>query len=142
MPTTLVQNAETLAPLALSARLGPAWFRSVGPAGEPGSMLATVWQANGGPRVTEVPLGVPLTSLAGPLKPDDAVLIGGYHGTWLTGAEASGLTLDNRSLAAPGAPARPWLSSPCCLLTGAAWLRLPGWSATWRWKVPGSAARA
>ena len=100
---TLVQNAETLAHLALIARHGPAWFRSVGPAGEPGSMLATVWQATGGPHVTEVPLGVPLTNLTGPLKPDDAVLIGGYHGTWLTAAQASGLTLDNRSLAAPGA---------------------------------------
>ncbi len=32
-------------------------------------------------------------------NPDRAVLIGGYHGTWLTGAEARRLTLDNRSLA-------------------------------------------
>ena len=32
-------------------------------------------------------------------SPDSAVLIGGYHGTWLTGAEARRLTLDNRSLA-------------------------------------------
>ncbi len=27
------------------------------------------------------------------------MLIGGYHGTWITGAQALGLTLDNRSLA-------------------------------------------
>ena len=100
---TLVQNAETLAHLALIARHGPAWFRSVGQAGEPGSMLATVWRAGAAARVTEVPLGFPLENLAGPLQPDDAVLIGGYHGTWLTGAQASGLTLDNRSLAAQGA---------------------------------------
>jgi NADH:ubiquinone oxidoreductase subunit F (NADH-binding) len=31
------------------------------------------------------------------------VLIGGYHGTWLTAGEARGLTVDNRSLARAGA---------------------------------------
>ena len=95
---TLVQNAETLAHLALIARKGPAWFRSVGTEAEPGSMLATVRRADGRPRITEVPLGIPLTDLTGEISPDSAVLIGGYHGTWLTGSEASKLTLDNRSL--------------------------------------------
>jgi NADH:ubiquinone oxidoreductase subunit F (NADH-binding) len=95
---TLVQNAETLAHLALIARQGPRWFRSVGTDAEPGSMLATIRRADGRPRVTEVPLGIALKDLTGEISPDSAVLIGGYHGTWLTGGEASSLCLDNRSL--------------------------------------------
>jgi len=96
---TLVQNVETLAHLALIARRGPTWFRSVGTEEEPGSMLATIRRTDGQPRITEVPLGIPLKDLTGDLRPDAAVLIGGYHGTWLTGAQASAVTLDNRSLA-------------------------------------------
>jgi len=96
---TLVQNAETLAHLALIARRGPRWFRGVGTDAEPGSMLATVRRADGQPKISEVPLGLPLRDLIGTASPDGAVLIGGYHGTWLTGSEARGLTLDNRSLA-------------------------------------------
>ena len=95
---TLVQNAETLAHLALIARHGPRWFRGVGTDAEPGSMLATIRRADGRPRITEVPLGIALKDLTGEVSPDSAVLIGGYHGTWLTGAEASALSLDNRSL--------------------------------------------
>jgi NADH:ubiquinone oxidoreductase subunit F (NADH-binding) len=94
---------ESLAHLALIARKGPRWFRSVGTAAEPGSMLATVRRADGQPRVTEVPLGLPLRDLTGPLRPDSAVLLGGYHGTWLTGSQALELTLDNRALAPAGA---------------------------------------
>ena len=97
---TLVQNVETLAHLALIARRGPRWFRSVGTEPEPGSMLVTVRRADGKPRITEVPLGVPLRELTGDLAPEAAVLLGGFHGTWLTGAQARALTLDNRSLAA------------------------------------------
>jgi NADH:ubiquinone oxidoreductase subunit F (NADH-binding) len=100
---TLVQNVETLAQLALIARHGPDWFRSVGTPAEPGSMLATVRRADGQPRITEIPLGFPLKELTGGLPPDAAVLVGGYHGTWLTGAQSATLTMDNQSLASVGA---------------------------------------
>jgi NADH:ubiquinone oxidoreductase subunit F (NADH-binding) len=100
---TLVQNAETLAHLALIARRGPRWFRAVGTRDEPGSMLATVRRADGQPRITEVPLGMPLRDLLGEVRPDQGVLLGGYHGTWISGQQAAALTLDNASLAKAGA---------------------------------------
>ena len=99
---TLVQNVETLAHLALIARRGPRWFRQAGTRAEPGSMLCTIRRADGTPRITEVPLGIPLSMLLGDLR-DGPVLIGGYHGTWVPGAEAAKLTLDNQSLARAGA---------------------------------------
>ena len=65
---TLVQNVETLAHLALIARKGPRWFRGVGTDAEPGSMLATIRRADGQPRISEVPLGIPLKDLTGELS--------------------------------------------------------------------------
>jgi NADH:ubiquinone oxidoreductase subunit F (NADH-binding) len=100
---TLVQNVETLAHLALVARRGPRWFRCVGTEAEPGSMLVTVRRPAGPPHICEVPLGIALAELLGDLPPGGAVLFGGYHGTWITAAQAQVLTLDNRSLAAVGA---------------------------------------
>jgi NADH:ubiquinone oxidoreductase subunit F (NADH-binding) len=79
---TLVQNVETLAHLALVARHGPHWFRQVGTKTEPGSMLCTIRRADGSPRIAEVPMGIPLRDVLGPVSRDGAVLIGGYHGTW------------------------------------------------------------
>jgi NADH:ubiquinone oxidoreductase subunit F (NADH-binding) len=96
---TLVQNVETLAHLALIARKGPGWFRGVGTGDEPGSMLATVRRADGKPRISEVPLGTPLRGLTGDVPDDGAVLVGGYHGTWLRAKDARRLELSNASLA-------------------------------------------
>jgi NADH:ubiquinone oxidoreductase subunit F (NADH-binding) len=100
---TLVQNVETLAHLALVARHGPRWFRQVGTRTEPGSMLCTIRRADGSPRIAEVPMGIPLRDVLGPVSHDGAVLIGGYHGTWVPAAQAVQLTLDNHSLEAVGA---------------------------------------
>ncbi len=99
---TLVQNVETLAHLALIARHGPRWFRQVGTNAEPGSMLCTIRRFDGTPRIAEVPLGIPLRDLLGPVA-GGAVLIGGYHGSWAPAEEAVRLTLDNESLGAVGA---------------------------------------
>src|SRR5208282_4234124 len=79
---TLVQNVETLAHLALIARYGPRWFRAVGTADEPGSMLATVHTTNN-TQVVEAEIGAPLRTLLPSTQNVQAVLIGGYHGAWL-----------------------------------------------------------
>jgi NADH:ubiquinone oxidoreductase subunit F (NADH-binding) len=101
---TLVQNVETLAHLALIARHGPYWFRAVGTRHEPGSMLCTIRATDGRPRVHEVPLGIPLSEVFGvDLNRARAVLIGGYHGTWVSAAQAARLRLDNQSLKTVGA---------------------------------------
>ena len=114
----LVQNVETLAHLALIVRYGAAWFRTAGTEAEPGTMLATLHLADGRASVTEVPLGTGLAGLlgldagpgrrAGPSVPSafgpvQAVLVGGYHGAWLSAAEAAGLPLANAALQPLGA---------------------------------------
>jgi NADH:ubiquinone oxidoreductase subunit F (NADH-binding) len=101
---TLVQNVETLAQLALIARYGPAWFRAVGTSAEPGSMLTTVRLAGGGGGVTETAIGTPIAQLlALPKYPAQAVLVGGYHGAWLSPEQARHLTLSNADLRPLGA---------------------------------------
>jgi NADH:ubiquinone oxidoreductase subunit F (NADH-binding) len=105
---TLVQNVETLAHLALIARFGPRWFRAAGTAAEPGSMLttihqATVHQAHGQWQVTEAELGTPLRNLLSTQHESQALLVGGYHGTWLPAPQATNLTLDNATLNPHGA---------------------------------------
>ncbi|MGH2933660.1 MAG: NADH-ubiquinone oxidoreductase-F iron-sulfur binding region domain-containing protein [Gaiellaceae bacterium] len=97
---TLVQNAETLAHLALIARYGPDWFRGVGTRDQPGSALVTLNGAVHRPGVYEIPLGLPLRELlewsGGPRAPLSAYLIGGYFGTWVSAADAeSRLLLDS-----------------------------------------------
>src|SRR5436190_5050683 len=93
---TLVQNVETLAHLALIARYGPGWFRSAGTADEPGSMLATLHQADGRTGVVETALGTRIADLL--RLPAQAVLVGGYHGAWLPGPQAERLPLANAAL--------------------------------------------
>ena len=62
---TLVQNAETLAHLALIARYGPRWFRAVGTSDEPGSMLVTVYRPGARAHIREAAIGTPLRTLLG-----------------------------------------------------------------------------
>lgn len=108
---TLVNNVETLANIALIARWGAEWFRSEGDADEPGTMLVTLSGALPRHGVVEVPTGTPLTSLLGWSGAEAAdlraVLVGGYHGSWLRAAQLDGARLSRSGLrglgASPGA---------------------------------------
>jgi NADH:ubiquinone oxidoreductase subunit F (NADH-binding) len=103
---TLVQNVETLAHLALIARHGAQWFRSVGTPEEPGSMLVTLIGAVHRPGVYEIEIGVPVTGVlevaGGPAAPLGALLIGGYFGTWADPAAAALLSFSVAGLRAVG----------------------------------------
>jgi NADH:ubiquinone oxidoreductase subunit F (NADH-binding) len=119
---TLVQNAETLAHLALIARHGAAWFRELGTEEEPGTALLTVTGAVAQPGVCEVPVGYPLVDVLGAagtaIGEVSAVLVGGYFGTWLSPAEAARTTYDRASLGAveacPGCGVVAALSRDTC----------------------------
>jgi NADH:ubiquinone oxidoreductase subunit F (NADH-binding) len=98
---TLVDNVETLAHLGLIARFGADWYRQVGPEEEPGSMLVTVTGGVDRPGVYEVPIGGSLSGLldhagVGPLQ---AVLLGGYFGTWVAADRLAGLSYCTAGLA-------------------------------------------
>jgi NADH:ubiquinone oxidoreductase subunit F (NADH-binding) len=84
---TLVQNAETLAHLALVARFGGDWFASVGALAAPGTTLVTVGGAVRTPGVVEVPTGTTVAEIlarcGGPLEGIRGYLTGGYGGGWV-----------------------------------------------------------
>jgi NADH:ubiquinone oxidoreductase subunit F (NADH-binding) len=99
---TAVLNVETLANIALIARYGAPWFRSVGTAAEPGTVLVSVSGAVARPGVYEIALGAPLVDLlrlAGGVREElSALLVGGYFGTWVAADEAASARLANADL--------------------------------------------
>jgi NADH:ubiquinone oxidoreductase subunit F (NADH-binding) len=101
---TLLSNAETFAHVAALLAIGPAGYGELGTPGEPGTTLLTV--AGDGPNavVLEVPFGVGLGSVLEycGYPPDCALLLGGYHGTWVPQGHAPHLPISRRDLAALG----------------------------------------
>jgi NADH:ubiquinone oxidoreductase subunit F (NADH-binding) len=104
---TLVNNAETLAHVALIARHGPRWFRELGLSEQPGSTLVTLTGPLAYPGVYEVEYGASLSSLldaaGGTTSRVRAALFGGYAGTWVDAGALSELALSNAHLAPHGA---------------------------------------
>ena len=102
-----MQNVETLAHLALIGRYGAAWFRGLGTAAEPGSMLVTVLGAVREPCVHEVAIGTPVGEVlqlaGGASAPLQALLIGGYFGGWVDAAAAVAVPFSSAGLAPLGA---------------------------------------
>ena len=103
---TLIQNAETLAQIALIARFGPDWFRELGSDADPGSALVTISGAVRHPGVYELAFGTPMHDLlaaaGGPQEPLQALLVGGYFGTWVEASHALGLRLSREDLRSVG----------------------------------------
>ncbi len=95
---TLIQNAETLAHVAMIARFGSDWFRQLGTQSSPGSTLMTVLGNVLRPGVYEVDLGARLSGVieaaGGTISPPVGALLGGYFGTWLSPASLQELQLD------------------------------------------------
>ncbi|WP_244301793.1 NADH-quinone oxidoreductase subunit NuoF family protein [Microbispora triticiradicis] len=95
---TLLSNTETFAQLAVLAELGPEEYAAVGTVQEPGTILLTVGGSVGAPAVVEAPPGVPLADVLAlcEAKIGDGLLLGGYHGTWMSAEAAYGTVLSRR----------------------------------------------
>lgn len=103
---TLLQNVETLAHVALIARFGAGWFRSVGAREDPGTRLVTVSGDVNTPGVFEVTTDSTLAQIVEATNTDprsaSAALVGGYHGAWVPAASFSA-AVSPRALAPFGA---------------------------------------
>ncbi|MFD9130226.1 NADH-ubiquinone oxidoreductase-F iron-sulfur binding region domain-containing protein [Kitasatospora sp. NPDC059571] len=97
---TLLSNAETYAQLAVAARLGALPYRENGLPSEPGTVLLTL----AGSQVVESPTGVPLVELLGMfgMEIGQGVLVGGYHGKWLTPEAAAKAVVSRQSFQSLG----------------------------------------
>ncbi len=107
---TLVHNVETLANVALIARHGADWFKDEGTQEAPGTMLMTITGAVAEPGVYEMANGALVGDVLSAVQADEdveAVLIGGYFGTWHQVSEVAGLPFSKAGLAgvdaSPGA---------------------------------------
>lgn len=103
--SALVDNAETCANVGLIGRYGARWFRGLGTAHSPGSTLVSVTGALAHPTVLEVALGTPLRLILSAANADgdpQALLLGGYGGSWLDAAHLD-VAYDNESLDLLGA---------------------------------------
>ncbi len=104
---TLVQNVETLANIALIARFGADWFRTAGTRSEPGTVLVTVRGAVVREGVRETGLGTPIGDLIGRCGglagAPQALLVGGFFGSWLPARVALELPLSSEGLRRLGA---------------------------------------
>jgi NADH:ubiquinone oxidoreductase subunit F (NADH-binding) len=124
---TLIDNVETLAHVALIGRYGAQWFCEAGRGDAAGTKLTTVSGAVAQPGVYEVEAGCrvgEVLTLAGADPAAQAVLIGGYFGTWHEIADVAGLPFTSAGLrpagGAPGACVVYVLPAAGCGLADAA----------------------
>lgn len=104
---TVVSNAETVAHVALATRFGAEWFAAAGSPGCPGSTLLTlagdvslpgdVVEVVGAATFADV-----LGGLGGLSRAPQAVLLGGYAGSWVDGGLAWRSPVDRHALRSAG----------------------------------------
>jgi NADH:ubiquinone oxidoreductase subunit F (NADH-binding)/ferredoxin len=101
---TLLSNAETFAQLAVLGLLGAEGYASAGTPDEPGTVLLTVGGSAARPAVVEVPAGLSLGTVLDicEARAASAVLVGGYHGTWLPAEAAYDVPVSRAGLEAVG----------------------------------------
>jgi NADH:ubiquinone oxidoreductase subunit F (NADH-binding)/ferredoxin len=97
---TMLSNAETFAQLAVLSRLGTDRYASAGTPNEPGTVLLTVGGSADSPAIIEAPTGVPLSAvleMCGATT-GQGVLLGGYHGKWITSSAAENALVSREDL--------------------------------------------
>lgn len=99
---TLLSNAETWAQVARLVLAGPEAYAAHGTATEPGTTLLTL--SGPTPTVVEVPFGTPFAEVVPAGWVDRPVLLGGFHGAWLSGAALADATVSVDQLRAAGTP--------------------------------------
>ena len=103
---TVVNNAETVAHLALIGRFGASWFHEAGAPEAPGSTLVTLAGEVARPgTVVEVTGPCSFGEVIGhwgDVGSPRAVLLGGYEGTWLPWSVIRDLPVERHRLAAQG----------------------------------------
>lgn len=102
---TLLSNAETFAQVAVLSALGPQEYSRLGTPEEPGTTLLTVAGDGPGGIVVEVPFGTSLSDILDYCGHDarSTVLMGGYHGCWLTPEDTAVRRVSRADLSAAGA---------------------------------------
>jgi len=104
---TFTSNVETYAQIGLIARFGADWYRALGTTAAPGTTLLTVTGGVAQPGVCEAPGGSSMSSViaaaGGAVDGVQAVLVGGYFGTWIPGSAVDSVSLDPASLSGYGA---------------------------------------
>lgn len=97
---TMLSNAETYAQLAVLSRLGTDRYAAAGDPDEPGTVLLTVGGSADAPGIVEAPTGVPLMAVLEVCgaTAGQGVLLGGYHGKWITPSAAENALVSREGL--------------------------------------------
>ncbi len=101
---TLLSNAETWAQVGLLVLGGATSYRRLGTPVEPGTTLLTLSRPGAPPEVHEVAFGTPWSEVVRPLRDEDEILVGGFHGTWTRWEALAPLRVSPAGMLSAGTP--------------------------------------